>query len=404
MLLHGCGSTSGGSDADPNGRITSIGDRLVLEIQYSKEYKALPLTTSAAQKDGWDVDTVCNPKMGHLATSKEHDNVHLWFDTGGAVMGFGAAMNGKTTDVAPPWYKKGDDYWLSFLIRDPALACKQTAPEAGSVGDRLWMMGGDKDMKEMENPTALPLSLDSAFAANFSDGGPCFPDMGYHMMYGTEVTTAVPVYSGSGAEHGGKLLAMNLNTFDNQDTPGFEYPAPKEGKACYGFHVYFRDHEGACDKSPTAALIPFKETPKEAERDYICTPYFPNLWVQTLTTVVDTKSSEKGCADIDGPCQFVHYAGPTNSDGYGTACSPPAPTDGCHRYHQVTYTSKCEEALTTRSNLTARVDANSEFDSRGVLKVCSDMVETYEDICWGPPSTSPVSCECGDSTDVTMTV
>lgn len=398
LLLHGCGSkTDGGATFSK----TSIGDRLVLEIEYSKEYKTLPLTTSDAQKEGWVVDTTCDHMLGHLATSEKHENLHLWFDTGGAVVGFGASMNGKTHDAASPWYKKGDEYWLSFLIRDPALVCNQTAPEAGSVGDRLVMIGSQHmDMQMTGGDISMPLSLDAAFADNYTDGGPCFPDMGWHMMYGRkDVTTPVPVYSGNGA--GGKLLAMNLNTFYEQDktieTGAFEYPAPKEGKACYGFHVYFRDHEGACDKSPSAALIPFKKTPEDKERDYTCTPYFPHLWVQTLTTVVDTKSTEEGCADIDGPCQFVHYAGPTNSAGYGTACKVPAPTDGCHKYYQVTYTSECEEALTTRSNLTARIDASLEFDSKGVLKVCSDMVASEEAVCWGPPSTSPVSCECGDS-------
>jgi len=297
--------------------------------------------------------------------------------------------------VGAPWREVGDHFEIDFLTRDPEAACGDgPAAEEGSVGDRLVMVGNNGEV------TTIPTTLKGAFEENYNDGGPCFPHMGWHMMLNRfEVSSPTPVYNGAD----GSLLAMNLNSYADQQTPSSEYPAPKEGKAVYGWHVYYKDHTNACLEvendaggKDTAYALPFAETPALSEyTDFHCTPYFGNLWVQTLATVVDLRATGPACQDwgTDVACKFVHYVGPTHVSGYGALCVPPAPTDGCHCYHQVTYTAGCEEQI-TMSDASGTTDTSDAFDDNGVLRGCSEYVSRNVVVGWAPPAENPTPCDC----------
>merc|ERR1711861_114392 len=84
------------------------------------------------------------------------------------------------------------------------------------------------------------------------------------------------------------------------------------------------------------------------EVEFSCTPFFGNLWVQTLTTIVDLHATGSLC-DSD-ECQFIHYIGPNENEGFATKCVPPAPADDCHCFHQVTYKSECQTEIMTSSS------------------------------------------------------
>jgi hypothetical protein len=223
--------------------------------------------------------------------------------------------------------------------------------------------------------------------------------MGWHlMMERYEVSSPAPV---SGAPHG-LLLAMNLNSYAEQETPSFEYPAPKEGTAVYGWHVYFKDHTSACDGMPTTDVIPAANPDKEHQSDYTCTPYFGNLWVKTLTTVVDVHATGSLCGGTD-ECTYVHYMGPNKDLGFGTTCVPPAPIDGCHCYHQVTYRAECLELISSQnSSFVAEAGAfitEGGYNAVGVLKACEDHVVYNTKVGWapGPENGKPISCDCSST-------
>jgi hypothetical protein len=386
VILSGC------ADATPSSSSSSLGDRLVLEVHYTQQYQELPLTAQEAQAVGWNVSDKCVPGFGRRAQSDSyldlwdgrHGALHLWYDRSGSVMGFGVSA---ASGVAAPWRLVDDHYEIDFLTRDPESACGEgPSAVAGSVGDRLLLVDASGELD------AMPLTLQGAFDEKFNDGGPCFPEMGWHMMYNRhEVSSPTPVYSGAD----GSLLAMNLNSYVEQQTPSFEYPAPKEGKAVYGWHVYFKDHKNVCDGAPTAYALPFAETPADkANTDFACTPYFGNLWVQTLTTVVDVDAPGSVCKDADD-CKFVHFMGPQKGLGSGTLCVPPelAKEDGCHCYHQVTYTQECEEEITS-SHSSGSVDTSDAFDDDGVLKACADHVVLHSVVGWRQTGNlEPCDCE-----------
>lgn len=386
-------------------RASSIGDRLVLEVKYKTTYQELPLTIEEAQEVGWAVSDECVPGLGRRAQSDNYLDLwhgrrgalHLWYDQGGSIMGYGVSAD--SSGVAHPWRKVGDHHEIDFLTRDPEAACGNGQPlEAGSVGDRLVLVGDAGETK------AIPLTLQGAFDEDYNDGGPCFPKMGWHMMLDRwQVSSPTPVYNGGD----GSLLAMNLNSYIEQQTPSFEYPAPKEGHAVWGWHVYFKEHEDACAGAPTAYAAPFGETPEEkANTDFRCTPYFGNLWVQTLTTVVDLQSSGPVCKEAghDGDCTFVHFMGPTTEDQGGTLCVPPQQADRCHCYHQVTYTQECEATIMS-STASGSVDDSDSFDGSGVLKACADHVVSNVVVGWGPSDNGQddfASCAC--AADATVQV
>jgi hypothetical protein len=371
---------------------SSLGDKYVLQIHYPHQYQELPLTVDYAKSVGWEVSEDCVPGLGRRAEPDgsyldfgRDSALHLWYDQTGNVTGFGfSAVSG----IAAPWKQVGDHFEIDFLTRDPEAACGDgPAPEKGSIGDRLLMVGNEG------NVTTIPTTLKGAFNENYNDGGPCFPRMGWHMMLDRfEVSTPTPVYNGGD----GSLLAMNLNSYAEQQTPSSEYPAPKEGKAVYGWHVYFKEHDNACDGGKTAYAFPFAETPEAtAYTDFHCTPYFGNLWVQTLATVVDLQATGSACQDagIEGDCKFVHYVGPNPHFGGGTLCVPPAPEEGCHCYHQLTYDGGCEKQIST-SNASGTWDTSDAFDENGVLRGCSDNVVNNVVVGWAPPAEKPTPCDC----------
>jgi hypothetical protein len=318
----------------------------------------------------------------------KHGALHLWFGANGHVMGYGvSAMHG----VAAPWRPVGDHHEIDFLTRSPEEACDEHAPVVpGSIGDKLRLVteSGIQDVAS---------SLAGAQREGYNDGGPCFPEMGWHMMMERyEVSSPAPVY---GAPNG-LLLAMNLNSYAEQETPSFEYPAPKEGKAVYGWHVYFKDHTSACDGMPTTDVIPAANPDKEHQSDYTCTPYFGNLWVQTLTTVVDVHATGSLCGGTD-ECTYVHYMGPNKDLGFGTTCVPPAPIDGCHCYHQVTYRAECLELISSQNSSSFVAEAGAfvtegGYGAVGVLKACEDHVVYNTKVGWapGPENGKPISCDC----------
>jgi hypothetical protein len=370
----------------------SIGDRYVLEIMYTQQYQELPLTATDAASEGWTVSDDCIPGFGRRAHADGYlklwedgrdGDLHLWYDKSGSIIGFGVSSK---SGVAEPWRRVDDHYEIDFLTRDPEQACKETpSAKAGSVGDRL-VMAGDNDF------TAIPLTLQGAIDEKYNDGGPCFPDMGHHMMLNRwEVSSPTPVYGGDGG-----ILAMNLNSFVEQQTPSFEYPQPKEGKAVYGWHVYFKEHVNACEGAPTAYPLPFAETPEESvNTDFKCTPYFGTLWIETLTTVVDLHASGHVCKDAGqkGDCTFVHYMGPNKKQGYGTTCVPPQQSDRCHCYHQVTYSEGCNDQLSSSTD-SGSVDNSDRFDDNGVLKSCANDVVSMDVVGWGPGPDGLEPCAC----------
>merc|ERR1711976_1018142 len=374
-----------------------------LEIIYNNSYLKLPTTIRDAIASDWIVSDECKIGLGRRAitnafiSNADSDKgkaingaMHLWFDKSGAVMGFGVHSH---DGVAKPWRKVDDGYEIDFLLRDPDSACGH-GPTAvsGSIGDRLVLV---QDPADMTKNVAIPLTLQGAADAGYNNGGPCFPEMGWHMMYNRwDVSSPVAVYDGPAK--GGKLLAMNLNAYTKQLTPSYESDAPKEGSEVYGWHVYFRDHKGTCEGSPTAAApagpshhtAPGKRTP-----NFKCTPYFGNLWVMTLTSVVDVHASGDVCGGEKNTCTFVNYLGPTNSDVMATPCEPPVPTDGCHCYHQVTYNVGCNATI-VNSDMSSKIDDTAAFDSNGVLKQCAHMVTSHTVVGWAPGPQHPVPCEC----------
>lgn len=399
LCLTGCDSKGSDSGSDAK---ASLGDRLVLEVHYGQQYQDLPLTATEASSMGWNVSEQCTEGFGRRAQAAhfqklwnddKHGALHLWFDHQGAIMGYGVSA---MTGVAAPWRSVDDHFELDFLMRDPLSACGEgDALQNGTVGDRLLMVTNDSV------PVRIPMTLQGAFDDKYNDGGPCFPDMGWHMMYDRfEVSTPTPVY----AHAEGFLLGMNLNSYSAQERPSFEYPAPKEGKAVDGWHVYFRDHVGACDGMPEAtdpSKLPGPadlEPAPENAGGFTCTPYFGNLWVQTLTTVVDVHADGSICGS-DKECQFVHYIGPNKHTGFATNCVPPSPTEGCHCYHQVTYTYECKEEIMS-SNASGTVDTSGAFNSDGVLQVCADKVVSHSIVGWAPGAKGLESCACEEATSV----
>lgn len=373
---------------------SSLGDRLLLQVHYGKQYQALPLTAADAVAQGWNVADECLEGFGRRAhavhfnnlwNDDKHGALHLWYDREGAIMGYGVSA---MTGVASPWRPVGDHFELDFLTRDPVSACGHgTVLPRGSVGDQLLMITEDL------TPVTIPMTLQGAFDNKYNDGGPCFPDMGWHMMYDRfEVSTPTPVY----AHAEGFLLGMNLNSYAAQERPSFEYPSPKEGKAVDGWHVYFRDHVGACEGMPEATdpskLPGSADLEPETAGGFTCTPYFGNLWVQTLTTVVDVHADGSVC-ESDDECQFVHYIGPNKNSGFATHCVPPSPAEGCHCYHQVTYTYECKDDIML-SNASGTVDKVGAFNTDGVLKACADEVVSHTIVGWAPGAQGPESCDC----------
>jgi len=320
-----------------------------------------------------------------MGNDDKHGGLHLWFDQKGAIMGYGVSAR---TGVASPWRPVGDHFELDFLTRDPASACGHGAPLAqGSVGDRLLMITDDL------TPVPIPTTLQGAFDSKYNDGGPCFPDMGWHMMYDRfEVSTPTPVY----AHAEGTLLGVNLNSYAEQEQPSSEYPAPKEGQAVYGWHVYFKDHVGACEGMPEATDPSKIPSAAEMEHgiagDFTCTPYFGNLWVQTLATVVDVHATGSVC-ETDEECKFINYIGPNKHTGFATHCVPPSPADGCHCYHQVTYTYECKDEIMS-STASGTVDKAGSFNSDGVLMACVDKVVSHTVVGWAPAAAGLESCDC----------
>jgi len=335
-----------------------IGDRMTLEIKYMQNYTDLPLTRAEAENRGYIVDPECRPGLGHRATI--HDMLHLWYDQNGDAMGFGgSAISG----VEEPWHQEGDEWVLDFIFRDPDAACGDgPAAVAGCLGDRFLMVTDGQH-------TEMPVTLDDALAARtpegkkYLDGGPCVPDMGWHMGYDAfKVSAPASVFGGDG-----KLLAMNLNTYTTQPSvePSWEYPQPKEGSELYAQHVYFRENHGTCEAGNLPTLWPTTPgkvpatDPHKRKFHTTCQPYFGWMWAMTLTTVYDPDT------------HFIHFMGPTIEDGLATACTPPVINDGCHRYVQTVYGGeKCEDAIVT-SNLTGTQDVDGLFDADGVFRACN---------------------------------
>merc|ERR1719198_6263 len=370
----------------------SLGDRLVLEVHYGEQYQDLPLTAADAAAHGWAVSEECVEGFGRRAQAAhfknlwnddKHGALHLWYDLQGAIMGYGVSA---MTGVASPWRPVGDHFELDFLMRDPVEACGHGVLPPGSVGDQLLMITDDSHV-------SIPMTLQGAFEDKYNDGGPCFPDMGWHMMYDRfQVSSPSPVY----AHSEGFLLGMNLNSYAAQEQPSFEYPAPKEGKAVNGWHVYFKDHVGACEGMPEATDPSKLPGPSDLEPEvsggFTCTPYFGNLWVQTLATVVDVHADGSICGS-DGECQFVNYIGPNKDTGFATHCVPPSPAEGCHCYHQVTYTFECKDQIMS-SNLSGTMDTSGAFNSDGVLKACADEVVSHTVVGWALGAQGLESCDC----------
>lgn len=229
----------------------SIGDRLVLEIEYSKQYAALPLSADEATEQGWTVESSCKPGLGRSAEGPYSDSLHLYFDQAGALMGYGARV---PSGVTTPWKQIGDHYELDVLFRDPSSACGDgPAAVPGSIGDRLLLIAEDGSQTE------LPQTRDEALArGDFMDAGPCWTDMGYHLPFkapGAETGTfspAIPMHSGDGS----RLTGLNTPTAASQSTPPFEHFLPGHGGPAYGLHLYFIDNRGVCGDSPTLAPFP----------------------------------------------------------------------------------------------------------------------------------------------------
>jgi len=229
----------------------SLGDRLVLEIEYFEEYTTLPLTVQDAVSQGWEVSQQCQEGLGLRATGGAHSgSMHLWFDTHGAVMGYGVRISCKNPLFCKTtgfWRKVDKQLQLDFLFRSPEQACSDV-PSAvpGSIGDRLLMVtdGGE--------PVVFPSTQPDAVAAGYKDAGPCWTDMGYHMLHSVNtIGPVIPLYTGDGTH----LQAMNTPSILSRSTPPFEYFPIGHGGPVHGLHVYFSEHKGTCGNYPT--LAPF---------------------------------------------------------------------------------------------------------------------------------------------------
>lgn len=142
-------------------------------------------------------------------------------------------------------------------------------------------------------------------------------------------------------------------------------------------------------KIPSAAEM---DPSPEIAGGFTCTPYFGNLWVQTLATVVDVHATGSVC-ETDEECQFIHYIGPNKDTGFATHCVPPSPADGCHCYHQVTYTYECKDNIMS-SKASGTVDTAGSFNGDGVLKACADKVVSHSVVGWAPAGEELASCDC----------
>jgi len=215
--------------------VASIGDRLTLEIEYLKEYRSLPLTTSVAVAEAWQVEDECHGGLGRRATHADSfGSLRLWFDRAGAVMGYGVST-AESRDI-------------DFLLRDPAAACGEGAAAVpGSIGDRLLVV--------VEGTTVqMPLSRDEATAADFPVAGPCWTDMGQHTIYPdyTLPLVVMPMFTGDGLH----LTGMNSPSRATEQTPSFEKFEEGRGGPVHGHHVYFSEHVGVCGDAPTLAPFP----------------------------------------------------------------------------------------------------------------------------------------------------
>lgn len=177
-----------------------------------------------------------------------------------AVMGYGLSV--KEGVAAPPWrriggrFTKGTHFEIDFLFRDPAVACGLDAVAVpGSIGDRLLLV------TDPDGHDSLPLTRNEAVASNFTDSGPCWSDMGYHMVYpkaGASLpifSPVIPIYTGDGT----RLTGMNTPALLAQPTPPFEHFLKGHGGPAYGLHIYFMENKGCCGDAPT--LPPFPPAP-----------------------------------------------------------------------------------------------------------------------------------------------
>lgn len=241
----------------------SIGDRLTVEVEYLQTYKSLPLSADEAAAQGWQVEDTCLDGFGRRAESGDFGGeLHIWYDLAGAVMGYGGSTPrglGKYIFATPPWRRVNSKYEIDFLFRDPSSACGNgAAAVAGSIGDRLLMVVDGAE------PLSIPLNQPEALSSGFKDGGPCWTDMGYHMVHplgGVKrfLSPAVPMYSGDGSHLTGVNLPATVAVF-SQRTPPFEHFASGQGGPVpvYGFHVFFIDNVGVCGDFPTLAPFDLK--------------------------------------------------------------------------------------------------------------------------------------------------
>lgn len=240
----------------PSVTAVSIGDRLVLEHRYLQNYTTLPLTAEDAVAQGWKVSDACQPGVGRRAEGGHGCGaLHIWFDKAGALMGYGNSV--KHGVAAPPWRRVGSllsgHYEIDYLFRDPAAACGDgPAAVPGSIGDRLLLL------TDLDSPVSLPLTQKEAVEANFKDAGPCWTDMGYHMIYpkaGASLpffSPVMPMYTGDGL----RLTGVNTPTLWPQDVPPSEHFTKGHGGPTYGLHLYFTEHKGVCGAAPTLPPFP----------------------------------------------------------------------------------------------------------------------------------------------------
>lgn len=228
----------------------SIGDRLVLEETYLQKYHDLPLTDQAAMAEGWQFDDTCEEGLGRRASGGPHSGpLHIWYDRSGAVMGYGVRIkpNLGTLIVPRPWKRVGSEFQMDFLFREPSAACSDVASAVpGSIGDRLLVVDG-------EDHVQFPMTQPGAVEAGFMDAGPCWTDMGYHMIYNhwlipPMIGPIMGLYSGDGTQLQG-INSPSLNP--RKETPPYEYFDLHHGGPVHGFHVYFREHVGSCGDAPT---------------------------------------------------------------------------------------------------------------------------------------------------------
>jgi len=243
----------------PSLAAASIGDRLVLEQKYLETYITLPLTAEDAIAEGWKVEDICRPRVGRRAEGgPSSGSLHLWFDKAGALMGAGGQANHGV--ATPPWRRIGSllsgHYEIDYLFRDPEAACGDGAAAVpGSIGDRLLLVSED-----IAAPIPLPLTQKEANASGFTDAGPCWTDMGYHMIYpkaGASLpffSPVMPMYTGDGL----RLTGVNTPVLWPQDVPPAEHFAMGHGGPVYGLHLYFIETKGVCGDAPTLPPFPKK--------------------------------------------------------------------------------------------------------------------------------------------------